>query len=353
MIPVADLALLSLNLVIAFSHSIRVDMAAFAAEGLAIGLQAIGTGLLFTLWGRQASLFLQLLYFMLGIGTMAAPLLVLWLIRVLQPTAQESVATTGSRDQAIVTWVFSIIACFHAVSFAFGCLVYCLWPQTSDHPSRSLPLIQESDSGKPVERTSKRTSTAAKVVVKTLHLMSQHIYMGSEVALGSFLTLFAMRSPVSLSQETGTQLTTVYWFAFTFAKLPAAFLLIPCIGNLATVSLGLVIALAGSVAFIMYGSFDAQLLLISVVVVAVGTSPVNGCMMGFLEDFIPVTPGLSALSSAVIVMGEFTFPALVSLFIEDHPVFLCHVVLAIVFSLSILFPIIVALSYGCLANARG
>lgn len=180
------------------------------------------------------------------------------------------------------------------------------------------------------------------MIVIVLHLLCQHVYFGIEVAFGSFLTTFAMRSDLHLSQETGAHLTTIFWAVFTCSKLPAI-VWVPCVGDTAAVMLGLAVALTGSVVLIVAGDQEYAMLLLAVVVVSAGLSSVYACLMRFLEDYVPMTGALSALGGVFLVTGEFTFPVFIAAFVERRPLVLSYAVLFCVCAMAVMFPIMVLL----------
>lgn len=323
----------------------------FAVSGMSLGLIEGGSIVfVFHMWGSVAMPIIQTAYFMFGIGALAAPLLSQPFLLVTHPgdlmdgleigyraaKSHEHLHDQGMECNLVVP--YSVLAGLMLVNAVLMFLVWCWSPETPEHPSR----IQVPKEGSVVGMQEKTRSTVWKAVVVMLHLLVVHLYFGVYVGLASYLSSFVVTSDLNLSKTEGAHMTTMFWSTFTFAKL-VALAYTPWIGNRNSVLLGLSVMLTGSILLVLFAETSESLVWLAVALIGIGLSSIYACMLRYLENFFPVTSTIGSLTSVAGVLGEFTFPALISLFIDSTPIVVVWVVAASSVAMSALFPLIILL----------
>lgn len=299
-------------------------------------------------WGKEAMPFIQVTYFMFGVGAMAAPLISEPFLTNHEGEDERNresshLQHSPSSGPLAVQYAYAIVA----GNFVFCSLVAMIswWktPPLSQHPSRQ--TNNSNTNGK------KEVSPFWKTVVVTLHLIFVHVYAGIEIGVGSFLVTFAYQSGLHLSKQRASYMTTMFWTLFTVMKL-GALLVIPIIGNGNNILLGIGITTVGSAIIVPYGATDETMLWIGIGLVGFGISSIFACALRYLEGFFPVTSMIGAMNSFMFISGEFTFPFLISAFIEDEPRIMPWVVMGCTIVMIITYPIIMLLCNTKLKQER-
>ena len=356
------------NMTLAFAYHQWLQWFCFFTNGMCMGMHcAFFNILLFILWGKEVGPFMQITWSAMGFGTMIAPIIV---GSFLPYNSLLEASVKDSTLQPVLTYSFSLLACLQAIDCLSWLACWLFYPDTPHHPSRNLTANHEPDAPskekqQPIDAPAVETAIPAakaddktevdkkrpwRLLILSLHLFCQHVYFGIEVAFGSFLTTFAMRSPQHLSQAEGAKLTSIFWGVFTFTKLPAI-LYMQMIGSATNVMLGLAVSMAGTAALIVGGDHDYIMLLTGTIIVSAGLSSIYASMMRYLEDFMPVDQTIGALSGVFLTLGEFTFPFVIGFFIEDHPLILTYSVLFSCVCMSTLFPVIMMLCKSKLSKS--
>ena len=109
------------------------------------------------------------------------------------------------------------------------------------------------------------------------------------------------------------------------------------------IHLHLLAALIGACLLVSDAGHSVNLLVTSTILVSAGMAATYGCMMGFLEQYIPMTPKVANIRAVVIVTGEFTFPLIFAGFMEHQSYVLAYAVLASVLVMMSFFAILALL----------
>ena len=306
------------NMMVTFVGELPGLLFAFAVNGVCIGfVDGILNFIFLLLWGRQAMPFVQIAYFIMGCGMISAPVLSkLFLSVPLDEVVMVGVEFTENSETR-VTRLYLIVAVFQGINAGIFLIVWFFYPETTDHPSRL-----KQDTGEESESSDAGSKRRWRIIVVILHLICMHVYYGVEVSFGSYLTAYSVQ--IGLTKADGAQLTTLFWSTFTVFKA-VAILYIPWIGYASNTLLGLTVMLVGSVLLLPFGgssSSDTRLLSAGVGMTGTGLSVIYSSTLLFLEEYMPITGVLGSLMCVSVAMGEFTFPALISLFIESYPTML-------------------------------
>ena len=329
------------------------------------------------LWGQQAAAFIQALQLMYGLGSLMAPLLAKPFladghrVRPLLRTPEGNISKSHSiasepiheydSEPTRLAYPYGILAGFMAVNAVCLFLLWLLCPTTShqrpavsrsasedgqetcDEPqgNKELKCISTCAHGLSLEDSASQVSQdedwrrwlwpAACIALVALFM---HVLLGLQVSFGAFLLTFAVHCNLRLSKESGAVMTTVYWAAFTAAKLASLPLLL---GHEVSIGISLATMMVGSVPLIACGSSKASCLWSGVVLEGLGVSALFACVFGYVQLHLPVNERLASFVAVASVLGELTYPLLISHFIEREPESLMIVLLASVCLMSLLF----------------
>lgn len=297
--------------------------------------------------------FVQLVYFMFGIGSLASPLIAEPFL-LFDPNSDnvfDNKSFTEDEEQELRVWIPYAIAGGIQVTAGLAVLLVRLMTgkvaEAAETPAD--PESSSSEESKKGVASHGESLKFWKRIVIILHLIIVHVYFGLEIVFGSFLVVFAVNSPLHLSKSTGSFLTAVFWISFTFGKLPALFY-IPRLGVGRSILFGFAITVIGNVVLVPFGSDNELMLWIGVTIVGFGLSSIYVCLLRYLQSFFRVTSVVSSLSTLISLLGEFTIPLIVSAFVESDPQVVLWCVLISTIVMVTLFPILMLICNQKLAK---
>lgn len=342
--------------------SIRALLTVFIINQIGMGAFEAGSNMfLIHLWGREMTPFMQAMNLMFGAGALIAPLIAAPFLyekeRYDHRVSDINVTRTAYHEvfhpeEIHLFWPFSIVAAFLLVNALFSFAVWRIFPATDSRPSRqpdsspkskstgsavttetsvvsrsNFPVQNGAECGQNVYSSQVHESDREnvlsmsfnfwKLMAVILTLFFLHIYLGVEIAIGSFMTTFAVRSKLNLSKSDGAHLTTLFWTTFTLFRIPPMFY-IDFVGQEVNIFASLFILLNGSALLVPFGEVSIAVLWVGVALVGVGMSSVWACMFGFLEEYFPITPFISACMIVSAMLGEFVFPVIISAYINEN-----------------------------------
>lgn len=363
----------------------------FVIDQIGLGAYEAGSNMfILHLWGKEATPFMQCLQSMFGFGALIAPVV---LVPFLVETDDENgVSNSNGKNETSgevfhpediqLVYPYTIVSAYLIINSIYMLTCYCMYPETTPHPSRAreesshensirtpesdqqsvinrsessdhkgqddeeplMPVLDccnsittESEQQQPpVEDPSHRFW---RIVTVCITLLFMHIYLGLEITFGSYLTAFAVKCKLHLSKAYGAFLTTVYWTSFTLFRL-LTILYIDYTGIGVNIAGSIVMVLISNAFLLPHGDESLAMLWTGIILIGIGTSSIFACMFGFLEQYFEVTSMISALMIMSAVLGEFTFPAVISRFIESTPAIFLWVTLFCSIGIAILFAII-------------
>lgn len=287
----------------------------FLSTGLLFGFLEAGYQVfLLRLWGSEASMFTQLANFVMGIGSLLAPVIAAPFLSNRVDVDADNITSSHINSHHLKTpeletrlyIVFSFIAAVFAVAGITAQAVWCLFPVTREDEETSRQGSENSlipvNSILP-EKGSTTSYKIWKIVVVILHMMFAQIYMGLNVSIGSYLTVFVVTSRLKLTKQAGTIITTFFWTIFTSCKL-LAILYLPYVGDGRNILLGLLVAVAGNAVLIPFADSDVRMLWLGIGLVAAGMSSIYACTFRYLDHFFPVTNLIAAFASVAYVWNS-------------------------------------------------
>ena len=154
----------------------------------------------------------------------------------------------------------------------------------------------------------------------------------AETAASSFMGPFSVESQNILFTETeASSLVGVFWGAFTFSRLFAAFLSL-FFSPAQLLGLFVILALSGLSILLVAGSANVSALWFGCIVYGLGIGPLFATCVTLTNLYMPVSPQVSAILIAACATGELVGNKLTVSFFEISPVYLwvaCLVVLLI------------------------
>jgi fucose permease len=131
-------------------------------------------------------------------------------------------------------------------------------------------------------------------------------------------------------------MTALFWATFTFWRCITIFY-IEYVGNEMNILLALVAIMIGNIILVPFANSSVVCLWIGVAIIGLGTSPVWGCVFGYLEQHFPVTSKIAASMVVSACVGEFVFPFIISYFIVSTPIVFLWLTLICSVSLIVIF----------------
>lgn len=327
--------------VIPHLHRLDFLLADFFAIGLFLGFWEAGSNVfILHLWGKETAPFMQSLHFMFGVGAMLIPLIAQpFLIEdgFLESVGQNiSVPTNVTAEvfhpeKVMLVYPYTFVACYLAMTAVLTTAVWHRYPETSEHPSRTVQDGEKEEEGGP---TTKKAWCKMLLICLTAAFM--HIYYGLQISFGSFLMTFAVQSDLGLRKQDGALLSTLFWLTFTLFRLVTVTVLDRLRGH-SSIFFCLSIILVSNCFLVPFGNSNFVLLAVGVGMIGIGMSSVWASIFEFLESNFKVTSGISSIVVISAILGEFVFPVIISSFISAYPLVLLWVVLFCSTTITLIF----------------
>lgn len=329
------------TMVIPFSQSLWELVVSFVLYGFCFGFYETGASVyLLKVWGEDADPFLQALQFAFGLGSLIAPLIA-------EPFLNNH---NGDILKGSLIYPFLSLAGMITVNALFFFAVWYKFPD-SEEPA-SVTCIQASSVPKKDVKpgaTDRKASEFSSLLIRNearkrkwesvstkLVFLFMHIYLGVEIAIGTLILTFAVQSDLHLTEDTGALLTSLFWGMFTATKV-AAVISVQKIGAEWTIILSLVVMMISNILLLPFCQTSETMLTIGVSLMGIGISSIYGCIFAFLDQYMVVSSGLALKIVVSATLGEVTFPAFISLFIDSYPMILMWVSLFCTIAMSVIF----------------
>lgn len=347
--------------ILPFNRTLYGLIGTFFANGLVNGMLDTGSNMfLLVIWGKENAPFMQALHFAFGMGALYAPLLAKPFLLPHQipfdvnetlvldendtlTVDPDYVQIKHTVDDVELEIPYGINGLFMLINCVIFMGLYSKYRVTKPHPSRVVAnVLDKMGGGFTVDKNVKKLV----VVLATLFM---HVYCGLELAFGTLLTSYAVKSQLQLDKQTGAIMSSVYWGFFTFFRLFAIFFadVISPERNI-FINLGL-IGLSNVFMISLFFFPNVYLLWAGICLMGLGTSSIWASVFGFLENFFPVTSGITASFSVAACLGQSIMPFLVGFYIEANPNIFLWVSLATSALLVVLFT---SYSYLCKNKLR-
>ncbi|KAI1309024.1 Major facilitator superfamily domain-containing protein 4A [Halotydeus destructor] len=309
-------------------------------NGMASGLlDSAGNVFCLELWGKDNQPFLQALHFTYGLGALISPLVVSGYLTPLVPLSQLNDTNMSSKviilegnltcnsDHLNLGTPYGVISGYAIVASLLPLYLFLFHRHTSPHPSRLQD--ENGDQARVVNGT-------VRIAVWILTALFCHIYLGLEIAMGSLLTTFAVKSDLQLPKVTGAYMTSVYWSTFTFFRI-AAVGYIGYVGPYYNIIFELALICLSNVFLVPFGNSVEWCLWVGVAILGLGVSSIWASVFGFIENNFPVTSKMASTFTLSACLGDFVFPFLMGYYVEHSPQGFLNIILACTLSICLLF----------------
>ncbi|KAI1309029.1 Major facilitator superfamily domain-containing protein 4A [Halotydeus destructor] len=293
-------------------------------NGIASGMMdSAGNVFCLELWGKENQPFMQALHFMFGIGGLISPLIVsqylVPLVSMSRLNSSELMEpniimlegnVTCNADNLNLGPPYQMISGYCFLASLLALYLFVFHRHTSPHPSR----LEKKEDG----ATSTTVDPKVRALVWVLTALFCHIYLGLEIAMGSLLTTFAVKSDLHLTKVTGAYMTSVYWSTFTFFRI-AAVAYIGYVGPYYNIIFELGLVILSNLFLVPFGNSVEWCLWVGVALLGLGVSSIWASVFGFVENYFPVTSKMASTFTVSACLGEFVFPFLMGYFAEHSP----------------------------------
>ena len=201
-----------------------------------------------------------------------------------------------SKDNLMIQWPYGFASLISLLSATFFFYLFVAHRHTEPHPSRA-ESIDSPTSGQ----------RWLKELVYLLCALFDFCYYGLELAMSNLLTTFCVKSGLGLDKQDGADLTTVFFFTYTFFRVTTIFY-IEKLGNERNLWLNFMVIAIANVFIVPFGDRINWCLWVGVALLGIGTSSVYASIFGFLEGFFPIKSRVAATFAVAATTGivEFT-----------------------------------------------
>ena len=314
-----------------------------------------GNVIILKIWeGRDSGPYMHAVHFCFGLGAFLAPLIARPFLvnqeesgalshgqlQLPAPGVNLSVRMTEDTEYQSVWTIKTLypLVSSYGVLTSLWCLYYFLqdWRSRPATGQLHLQAGQTEDKAGPPGPT---ITTKLKLLIVGLLGVFFFLYVGMEVALGTFISVFAVQSGLGFSRAQGADLTAVFWG--TFAGMRGLAVLLAIIARPALVMWSsFSLCLLASIVLSVWASQSSLVLYLGTAVLGLGMASIF--LTGFLwaEQKISVTGKVSAALIISSSLGAKLFPVMVGNLVEEWPMMLHYLCLAIVCGCILIFSLV-------------
>src|SRR5205085_108683 len=143
-------------------------------------------------------------------------------------------------------------------------IFFILWklsPQTPAHPSRIASSNSEVSKVDSIDREKsviareehERQQRKYRLLVIAVITLFMNLYCGIENTFGSFISPYAVKCDLHLTQQTGALISSIFWVSFTFFRLSTVFY-IDFVGNEKNIIFNILLTIVSNVIMVPFGN---------------------------------------------------------------------------------------------------
>lgn len=286
-----------------------VMVTTIVSNGFFFGIvESTGTIYLISMWKKQCAPFLQAFHFSFGLGALVAPLYTRCFL------ARGPIDSKSRETNVFMAYAING-ALMLSVSFCFMCLRFFIGSHVIS--STDADTSDQSSNKSRGEIGPSLAQRLAKCFVCISGMFFIFLYCGVEISVGSFLSPFAVNSQLHLSTQTAALMSSVYWSAFTFARL-GAIVYLSFISVLSSLLISFAFIALSNVFLFVYGDTLEWALWTGIVLNGIGLSAIWASLFAYISQFMPCTNTLTSLLICAACVGECVMPIITSIFISSN-----------------------------------
>jgi len=308
-----------------------------------------GNVLLLDIWkGRDSGPYMHALHFTFGIGAFLAPVISRpFLVNeadVENLPVESNVTLENSTYQSLEvrskiessTWTIKALypmVASYAVFMSLGFLFYFIKDSRKEHEN---PTETEAKKEKSSEEGFSRR---LKLITVGLVAVFFFLYVGMEVAFGTFISVFSVESKLKFTRPQGSDVTAVFWGTFAATRGLAIFIAIIAKPGVIMWS-SFVTCIVGSVLLSVWAQSSSVALYIGTALMGIGMASIFATGFLWVEQRMTVTNKVSSVFILASSAGADVFPVLVGQLVETWPMAFIYLTTSIVCGCVIMFGVI-------------
>jgi len=197
-------------------------------NGFFLAIYDVGSNVwIMNVWGDLSSPFIQILHFMFGVGSILGPLLAKPFLvndELLELSNNDTQCNSSgtvnnstdicAEEEIMVQWPYLIVSLYTLVTVSIFAIVYFRSNEVDLSSSKVVDEVTDSSKINPKWRL-------INICISTVFC---HFMFALELIVGSFLMTFVVNCDLKLDKPTGALMNSVFWFAFTVARLPGIYI---------------------------------------------------------------------------------------------------------------------------------
>jgi len=190
-----------------------------------------------------------------------------------------------------------------------------------------------------------------KLVILIIMMLFFFLYVGQEVAFGTFISVFAVRCKLGLTRQQGSDLAAVFWGTFAGTRglaVPAAI----WIPSNVIMTVSMVSTLVAAFVLTIYGETNIYVLFVSTSLLGFGMASIYATGLLWLEKRIVITNRIGAAMAVSSSLGAKIFPVAIGQTVEKYPMSLMYMILGTSTGCTLLFIINSILTLKLLKTAE-
>ena len=236
------------------------------------------------------------------------------------------------------TWtikaLYPLVAAY-ALLLSLGFIVYFIIDFRKANAEQSESKTKDDNE----KRVEEALSEKVKYISVGLLAVFFFLYVGMEVAFGTFISVFAVESDLKFTRPQGSDVTAIFWGSFAGTRGIAIFLAIIAKPEIIMWS-SFATCIIGTVILSSYAGSSALILYIGTSLMGIGMASIFATGFLWVEKRMTVTNKISSVFIIASSAGADVFPVLVGQLVETSPMVFIHLTTGIVGGCVLMFAVI-------------
>jgi len=333
-------------IVLPYLPSIILAYILSSIKGFASGaLDTGGNVLILKIWnGRDSGPYMHALHFTFGLGAFLAPVISRpFLYNAENLDKNEVLLASGNNETSEIelfyqeeTWTIKAlypILGVYAILASFGFFLYFFKDIRKEQSSENSTDTEES---KKEEVCKNQMSSNIKIILVGIMSSMFFFYVGMEVAFGTYISVFAVKSNLKFTRPQGSDVTAIFWG--TFAATRGLAILLAIVAKPALVMWGsYAVCILGAILLSIFANSSSAVLYFGTALMGIGMASIFATGFLWMEQRIAITSKISACLVISSGLGAKVFPLLVGQLVEEWPMMLHYLSISIVAGCCLMF----------------